>query len=209
MGTKLLKAEQSGSIEEAARLLKEGHLIAFPTDTLYGVGADTFNPRAIQKLFVAKARPLEKGIPILLSDVEYLGEIVSQAPDLAMTLAQRFWPGPLTLIFPKSNHIPGIISPDDTIAVRIPDNDVARKFIRAAGGAVVTSSANRTGEPPALDAQEALAALGDSIAAVLDGGKVSLGIASTIVDCTVSPPQILRHGPLTAEDLSLVEVKGT
>jgi L-threonylcarbamoyladenylate synthase len=206
METKLLKAEQSGAIEEAARLLKAGRLIAFPTDTLYGVGADTFNPRAIQRLFAAKGRPLGKGIPVLLSDVEYLDSIVSEIPDLAITLAKKFWPGPLTLILPKSNHIPKIISPDDTIAVRVPDNGIARKFIRAAGGAVVTSSANRSGEPPALDAQEALAALGDSIAAVLDGGKVPLGIASTIVDCTVSPPQILRHGPLKAEELSLVEV---
>lgn len=209
MVTKLLKAEQAGAIEEAARLLKDGHLIAFPTDTLYGVGADTFNPKAIKKLFAAKGRPLEKGIPILLSDVEYLGDIVSQTSDLAMKLAQNFWPGPLTLILPKRDSISEIISPNENIAVRVPDNDVARKFIRAAGGAVATSSANRSGEPPALDAQEALAALGDSIAAVLDGGKVSLGIASTIVDCTDSPPRILRQGPLTAEELSLAEVEGT
>lgn len=209
MVTKLLKAEQAGAIEEAARLLKDGHLIAFPTDTLYGVGADTFNPRAIKKLFAAKGRPLEKGIPVLLSDVEYLGEIVGQTSDLTMKLAQKFWPGPLTLILPKRDSISEIISPDENIAVRVPDNDVARKFIRAAGGAVATSSANRSGEPPALDAQEALAALGDSIAAVLDGGKVSLGIASTIVDCTDFPPRILRQGPLTAEELSLAEVKGT
>lgn len=209
MVTKLLKAEQAGAIEEAARLLKDGHLIAFPTDTLYGVGADTFNPRAIKKLFAAKGRPLEKGIPVLLSDVEYLGEIVGQTSDLTMKLAQKFWPGPLTLILPKRDSISEIISPDENIAVRVPDNDVARKFIRAAGGAVATSSANRSGEPPALDAQEALAALGDSIAAVLDGGKVSLGIASTIVDCTDSPPRILRQGPLTAEELSLAEVEGT
>lgn len=209
MVTKLLKAEQAGAIEEAARLLKDGHLIAFPTDTLYGVGADTFNPRAIKKLFAAKGRPLEKGIPVLLSDVEYLGEIVGQTSDLTMKLAQKFWPGPLTLILPKRDSISEIISPDENIAVRVPDNDVARKFIRAAGGAVATSSANRSGEPPALDAQEALAALGDSIAAVLDGGKVSLGIASTIVDCTDFPPRILRQGPLTAEELSLAEVEGT
>lgn len=209
METKRLKAEQSGAIEEAAKLLKAGHLIAFPTDTLYGVGADTSNPSAIQKLFASKGRPLEKGIPILLSDVDYLGKIVSQTPNIAMRLAQNFWPGPLTLILPKRDSISKIISPDENIAVRVPDNDVAREFIRAAGGAVATSSANRSGEPPALDAQEAVAALGDSIAAVLDGGKVSLGIASTIVDCTVSPPRILRQGPLTAEELSLAEVEGT
>lgn len=207
METKLLNADQTGAIEEAARLLKSGHLIAFPTDTLYGVGADIFNPLAIQQLYVAKRRSLKKGIPILLSDVDKLEDVVSQIPDSALSLAQKFWPGPLTLILPKRDQIPGSISPDDNVAVRVPDNVVARNFIRAAGGAVATSSANRSGEPPALDAQDALGALGDSIAAVLDGGRVSLGVASTIVDCTVSPPRILREGPLSKEELSLVRVK--
>ena len=209
MQSKLLNADQTGAIEEAARLLKSGHLIAFPTDTLYGVGADILNAQAIQQLYVAKGRSLKKGIPVLLSDIGKLEDIVRQTPDFALSLAQKFWPGPLTLILPKQDHIPGIISPDDNVAVRVPDNDVARKFIRAAGGMVVTSSANRSGEPPAQNAQEALAALGDSIAAVLDGGRVVLGVASTIVDCTISPPRILREGPLSTEDLSLVKVKET
>lgn len=207
METKLLNADQNGAIEDAARLLKSGYLIAFPTDTLYGVGADIINPLAIQQLYVAKRRSLNKGIPVLLSDIDKLEDIVSQIPDPALSLAQKYWPGPLTLILPKRDYLPKIISPDDNIAVRVPDNEVARKFIQAAGGAVVTSSANRSGEPPALDAQGALAALGDSIAAILDGGRVSLGIASTIVDCTVSPPRILREGPLTVEELSLAMVK--
>lgn len=209
MQSKLLNADQTGAIEEAARLLKSGHLIAFPTDTLYGVGADIINTQAIQQLYVAKGRSLKKGIPVLLSDIGKLKDIVSQTPDFALLLAQKFWPGPLTLILPKQDHILGIISPDDNVAVRVPDNDVARKFIRAAGGMVVTSSANRSGEPPALDAHDALVALGDSIAAVLDGGRVVLGVASTIVDCTISPPRILREGPLSTEDLSLVKVKET
>lgn len=209
MQSKLLNADQTGAIEEAARLLKSGHLIAFPTDTLYGVGADILNAQAIQQLYVAKGRSLKKGIPVLLSDIGKLKDIVSQTPDFALSLAQKYWPGPLTLILPKQDHIPGIISPDDNVAVRVPDNDVARKFIRSSGGAVATSSANRSGEPPALNAQEALAALGDSIAAVLDGGRVVLGVASTIVDCTISPPRILREGPLSSEDLSLVKVKET
>ena len=209
MQSKLLNADQTGAIEEAARLLKSGHLIAFPTDTLYGVGADILNAQAIQQLYVAKGRSLKKGIPVLLSDIGKLEDIVRQTPDFALSLAQKFWPGPLTLILPKQDHIPGIISPDDNVAVRVPDNDVARKFIRSSGGAVATSSANRSGEPPALNAQEALAALGDSIAAVLDGGRVVLGVASTIVDCTISPPRILREGPLSTKDLSLVKVKET
>ncbi len=209
MQSKLLNADQTGAIEEAARLLKSGHLITFPTDTLYGVGADILNAQAIQQLYVAKGRSLKKGIPVLLSDIGKLEDIVRQTPDFALSLAQKYWPGPLTLILPKQDHIPGIISPDDNVAVRVPDNDVARKFIRSSGGAVATSSANRSGEPPALNAQEALAALGDSIAAVLDGGRVVLGVASTIVDCTISPPRILREGPLSSEDLSLVKVKET
>lgn len=207
METKLLNADQRGAIEEAARLLKSGHLIAFPTDTLYGVGADILNPLAIQQLYEAKRRSLNKGIPILLSDVDKIENVVSQIPDSAISLAQKFWPGPLTLILRKHDHLPGIISPNDNVAVRVPGNDVARKFIREAGGVVVTSSANRSGELPALDAYEALTALGDSIAAVLDGGRVPIGIPSTIVDCTTSPPKILREGPLSKEELSLVRVK--
>ncbi|MCI0396288.1 MAG: threonylcarbamoyl-AMP synthase [Chloroflexi bacterium] len=204
MDTRILDARQPGAIEEAARQLKRGQLVAFPTDTLYGVGADPFNGEAIDRLYQAKERPLEKGIPVLLADVADLEKMVKAVPAVARPLMARFWPGPLTLIMPRRADLPAALSPNEGIAVRIPDNAVARRFIRAAGGAVATSSANRAGEAPACDAHEALVALRGLVAVVLDGGLVHYGQASTILDCTCHPPQLLREGPIAAKNLPLV-----
>ena len=184
-------------------LLGEAQLVVFPTDTLYGVGADPFNPVAIERLYEAKGRSLDKGIPILLADLHDLDKVVRAKPAPTQGLIERFWPGPLTLILPRRSGLPANISPNENIAVRIPESEVARAVIRAAGGAVATSSANRSGEPGARSAGEALSALGGIVAAIVDGGSVEHGAASTIVDCTVTPPRILRPGPLTAEDLGL------
>jgi len=203
MKTELLDATQSGAVEEAATLLRAGRLVIFPTDTLYGIGADAFNSAAIDALYEVKQRPRSKGIPILLADPDDLDKVAQGVPDRARPLIERFWPGPLTLVVPQRPHLPKNISPNENVAVRIPDNGVARVLIRAAGGAVATSSANRTGQPPAHDAQEAMAALAGLAAAILDGGPVAFGAPSTIVDCTADPPRILREGPLSAEALSL------
>lgn len=203
MKTELLDATQSGAVEEAATLLKEGRLVIFPTDTLYGIGADAFNAEAIDALYEVKQRPQAKGIPILLADPDDLDKVALGLPGQARPLSERFWPGPLTLVVPRRPTLPSNISPNENVAVRIPDNGVARALIRAAGGAVATSSANRTGQPPAHNAQEAMAALAGLAAAVLDGGPVAHGAPSTIVDCTADPPRILREGPLSAEALSL------
>ncbi|MDX1614618.1 MAG: L-threonylcarbamoyladenylate synthase [Candidatus Promineifilaceae bacterium] len=194
-----MQADQSKAIEQAAALLRQGELIAYPTDTLYGVGAAAFDEQAVRRLFAAKRRPLSKGIPILLADAADLETVVSHVSAAAQRLIDRHWPGPLTLILPRRPELPPSLAPGDTVAVRVPDHDLARKFIAAAGGAVATSSANRSGEPAALDAQQALAALGDVVAAVLDGGPVQHGQASTIVDCTTTPLRILRPGPLPAD----------
>ncbi|MDX1665541.1 MAG: L-threonylcarbamoyladenylate synthase [Candidatus Promineifilaceae bacterium] len=203
MKTVYLHADEPGAIARAAMLLGEAQLVVFPTDTLYGVGADPFNPVAIERLYEAKGRSLDKGIPILLADLHDLDKVVRAKPAPTQGLIERFWPGPLTLILPRRSGLPANISPNENIAVRIPESEVARAVIRAAGGAVATSSANRSGEPGARSAGEALSALGGIVAAIVDGGPVEHGAASTIVDCTVTPPRILRPGPLTAEDLGL------
>ena len=203
MKTVTLQPSEPGAIAQAALLLREGHLVVFPTDTLYGVGADPFSPDALARLYEAKGRSAEKGIPILLADLADLEKVVHASPAPTQRLIERFWPGPLTLVLPRQPGLPSIISPNENIAVRIPENEVARAVIRAAGGAVATSSANRSGEPGARTAREALAALVGRVAAVVDGGAVEHGAASTIVDCTATPPRILRPGPLTAEDLGL------
>lgn len=201
MKTEHLYAGQSGSIERAAGMLSEGKLVAFPTDTLYGVGADAFDETALAALFQVKGRSLEKGIPVLLADREHIDLVARKIPPYASELIERFWPGPLTLVVPRRMDLPANLSPNSNIAVRMPDHDVARALIRAAGGAVATTSANLSGAPAARDAGEALRALHGRVAAVVDAGPAPHGIASTIVDCTVDPPQILRRGALSAGEL--------
>ncbi len=206
MKTKHLYAAESGALEEAAALLKAGQLIAFPTDTLYGVGVDAFNVQAIEELYRVKERPRIKGIPILLADAADIDKVAAEVPAPAAELIERFWPGPLTLIVPRKVELPQNLSPNENIAVRIPDNEVARALIRMAGGALATSSANRSGDEPAREAAQVMDALRGRIAAVLDGGPVVHGVPSTIVDCTTPQPRILRAGPLTATELSLERV---
>jgi L-threonylcarbamoyladenylate synthase len=203
MRTKLLSASNAGAINTASQLLKSGDLVAYPTDTLYGIGAEAFNHTAIERLYEVKARPRRKGIPVLLADPDDIDFIVKEVSDPAQKLIDQFWPGPLTLVLPISANLPKNISPDLGVAVRIPDNAIARNFIRACGGAVATTSANRSGEQPARDAQEVMAFLDGSIAAVLDGGLVQYGIGSTILDCRFQPPKLLREGPITIETLPM------
>jgi L-threonylcarbamoyladenylate synthase len=197
--TRRLNPQVSGAITEAAALLRQGELVAFPTDTLYGVGCDAFNAEAIERLYAIKERPSEKGIPILLADGDDLDKVALAIPAIALTLIERFWPGPLTLIVPKKTSLPANLSPNEGIAVRLPAHQIARHLIREAGGAIATSSANVSGAEPARNGDEAWQALAGRVAAVVDGGPVRHGLSSTIVDCTVAPPRLIRPGPLSTE----------
>lgn len=201
MKTEYLYAGYPGAIERAADLLKAGQLVVFPTDTLYGVGGLAFNNAAVTALYQVKGRSLEKGIPILLADGDHVQLVAKDIPGIAQSMMDNVWPGALTLIVPRREGLPEGISPNANIAVRIPEHPVARAIIRAAGGAVATSSANLSGAAPARDAQEALQALEGRVAAVVDDGPAPRGVASTIVDCTVQPPRILRQGALSADKL--------
>lgn len=196
-------AAAAGTIERAAALLNEGKLVVFPTDTLYGLGAAVFNEAAVAALYQVKGRSLEKGIPVLLADREHLHLVARDIPDTALALSERFWPGPLTIIVPRRADLPQTVSPNANVAVRIPDHEVARALIRAAGGALATTSANLSGAPAACTAQEALQMLQGRVAAVVDGGPAPQGMASSIIDCTVDPPQIVREGALAADRLSV------
>jgi L-threonylcarbamoyladenylate synthase len=178
-----------------------GRLVVFPTDTVYGVGVNPFDQRAIEQLYAVKERPLDKGIPVLLADLEDLNRVVRMIPPTAWQLIERFWPGPLTLILLRQPGLPSILAPEDTVAVRIPDHSVVRALIRAAGGAVATTSANLSGQQPARNAKEALVALTGRVSAVLDGGPSPGELASTIVDCTKAEPEIVRIGPISADEL--------
>ncbi|MGD2078448.1 MAG: L-threonylcarbamoyladenylate synthase [Chloroflexota bacterium] len=202
METILLDANAPDAIREAADFVRAGQLVAFPTDTLYGVGSSIDDGRPISRLFVAKERSLAKGIPILLADAGDVDLVAADVPPVARDFMTRYWPGPLTIIVARRPGLPAVLAPGNSVAVRVPDHPVARRFIRAAGGAVAATSANLSGRQPALNAGEAMAALGGRIAAVLDGGPVRVGQASTIVDCTADPPLIVRQGPVPASALS-------
>lgn len=203
MNTLHLQASEPFDLAKAAALLRQGQLVVFPTDTVYGVGALVSDADAIDALYRVKGRPEDKGIPVLLAEAAGVELVARDVPPRAQELIARFWPGPLTLILPRRPDLPANLTAGDTVAVRVPDDAVAQAIIRDAGGAVAATSANRSGDLPARTAEGALAALEGKVAAVVDGGPAPHGISSTIVDCTTDPPVILREGPLTGTDLSL------
>ncbi len=186
MKTRLLQADAPGAVEEAAAALARGELVAFPTDTVYGLAAGHDH---LRKLYDAKDRPKDKRIPVLLSDAANLEASAIVTP-AARVLARRFWPGPLTLVLVRPRR--------GTQAYRVPDHALARRLIAASGGGLPVTSANRSGGPDARTAQEVLAQLEGRVALVLDGGATPGGVASTVVDCTTDEPKILREGAIPA-----------
>jgi L-threonylcarbamoyladenylate synthase len=194
----VLPASDPAALEKAAALLRAGDLVAFPTDTVYGVGAIFSNAAAVKSIYLAKGRPDSKGIPLLLASLADLPFVAAEVSDRASRLAAAFWPGPLTLVLPKSPAVPPAVSQTSTVAVRVPDHPLARALITAVGAPLAVTSANRSGEPATVAPTVVRQTLGDRIAAILDGGLAPGGIPSTILDCTVDPPHILRPGPIPA-----------
>jgi L-threonylcarbamoyladenylate synthase len=203
--TQLFVSNDPDTLPAVAEAIQNSELIIIPTDTVYGVGASAFDETAIQCLYFVKHRSAEKGIPILLADVSDLQKAATNVPRYAQALIARFWPGPLTLVLPKRKDLPPSISETESVAVRIPDHDVSRAIIRAAGGMLATTSANLSGLAPAKNAHDALKDLAGTVAVVVDDGPSAGTVASTVVDCTGDSIRILRPGPLTMEDL--LEVK--
>ena len=201
--TRLIPATQPDAIEQALRILRAGGLAAFPTDTVYGLGALAFDGPAVESIYAAKDRPVEKAIPILIADADDLDKVAVDIPPMARILAARFWPGPLTLVVPKQPTLPAAVSATATVAVRIPDHPVARALLRAAGPMAVTS-ANLSGQPSPVEAEEVMRQLNGRIPLVLDGGVTPGGIPSTLVDCLGAEPVLLREGPLTKEQILAV-----
>jgi len=189
-------------VQQAAALLRAGELVAFPTDTVYGVGAIAWNREAVGKLYMAKLRAADKAIPILLADPVDLDLVARDLSLAAHRLAGRFWPGPLTLVVPKSAQVPDeVTSGGDNIAVRVPDHALARALIREAGAPLATTSANLSGGASPVTAHEVSAQLAGRIAMILDGGRCPGGVASTVVDLTGPSPAILRPGPISLEEI--------
>ena len=203
MKTVIIPAENVDAIAHALEILNHGGLVAFPTDTVYGVGALAFDAVAVESIYAAKDRPVEKAIPILIGGPEDLDKVVVEIPSIAAKLAARFWPGALTLVVPKHPHLPEVVSATPTVGVRVPDHPVARALLSAAGPMAVTS-ANISGEASPKTAKEVSRQLNGRIPLILDGGETPGGVPSTVVNCLGTEPVILREGPVTLKDIQFV-----
>lgn len=192
-------------ISEAGSILKQGGLVAFPTETVYGLGANALDEEAAKKTYAAKGRPSDNPLIVHIADIQALEEIAVNIPPETEELAFHFWPGPLTMIFEKSEKVPyGTTGGLDTVAVRMPSDLIARELILAAGGFVSAPSANTSGRPSPTTAEHVREDLDGKIEMILDGGSVDIGLESTILDMTVTPPMILRPGAITADMLEKV-----
>jgi len=200
METEILSANLSNAITRALGILRAGGLVAFPTDTVYGVGALVFDGKAVLSIYTAKDRPIEKAVPVLIGDMDGLDEVAIDIPKTAQVLASCFWPGPLTILLTKKPELPEAVSATSTIGVRVPNHEVARALLRAAGPMAVTS-ANVSGQASPKTAEEVFAQLGGRIELIIDGGKTPGGVPSTLVDCTGDEIRILREGPITEDEL--------
>lgn len=196
------EAIDGAAIERAGAILKRGGLVAFPTETVYGLGGDALNPEASRKIYAAKGRPSDNPLIVHIADMAHLEPIVTSVPPLAEKLAEAWWPGPLTMIFGKTDLVPYETSGGlDTVAVRMPVHPVAAALIRAAGGYIAAPSANTSGRPSPTVAQHVIDDLDGRIDMILDGGEVNIGLESTIVDFTEDVPVILRPGYISLEML--------
>ncbi len=189
--------------EKAGAILKKGGLVAFPTETVYGLGADALNREASEKIYAAKGRPSDNPLIVHITNMEDLEKIVETIPKEAYIVAEKYWPGPLTMIFEKREIVPYETTGGlDTVAVRMPSDETAREVIRAGGGYIAAPSANTSGRPSPTMAGHVEEDLGGRIDMIVDGGAVEIGVESTILDMTVTPPMILRPGKITKEMLA-------
>ena len=200
MRTEILPASATDTLTRALAVLQEGGLVAFPTDTVYGVGALAFDGAAIESIYAAKDRPVETAIPVLIAEVKALEKVAVAIPEVARRLASRFWPGPLTILVPKRGDLPEAISATATVGVRVPDHKTARALLRAAGPMAVTS-ANISGAESPVTAEQVHQQLGGRIPLIIDGGRTPGGVPSTLVDCTDPDLKILRQGPIGFAEL--------
>lgn len=191
-----------GLIKHAARILQTGGLVIFPTDTLYGLGANIYDDVATKRVFEIKKRPLNKSLPVLIADSKELASLAQEIPPLAKALIDSFWPGQLTLIFKKTGKVSTILTGGkDTVAVRIPDHPISLALIREAGFPLTGPSANITGVEPPTTAEEAAKTLGDMVDLIIDTGPCPVGAPSTVLDLTGSKPRILREGAISRQVL--------
>lgn len=198
----LTERASQDQLAQAGELLKQGGLVAFPTETVYGLGGDALNPNAAHAIYAAKGRPSDNPLIVHITNMGALEQIVAELPQAAYVLAERFWPGPLTMIFKKNERIPYETTGGlDTVAVRMPSDAVARALIDASTGYIAAPSANTSGRPSPTTAAHVAEDLSGKIDMIIDGGAVGIGLESTIVDLTEAVPMVLRPGFITLEML--------
>ncbi|MCF6093201.1 threonylcarbamoyl-AMP synthase [Microaerobacter geothermalis] len=191
-------------IKEAAEYLRKNEVVAFPTETVYGLGGNAMSPLAVQKIFTAKGRPGDNPLIVHIAERDQVREIVSSIPDQAISLMEEFWPGPLTLLFPKGKQVPDQVTAGlDTVAVRMPDHPVALALLKESRLPIAAPSANRSGRPSPTTAQHVWEDLHGRIAGIVDGGPTQVGVESTVLDVSAPIPTILRPGGITIEELRM------
>jgi L-threonylcarbamoyladenylate synthase len=200
MKTEVLPASDPNALRHAVDVLRHKGLVAFPTDTVYGVGALAFKAEAVQGLYTVKGRSTDKAIAVLVARQADLINVAKELTPSAQKLAQKYWPGSLTLVVPKHPNLPEAVSTLPTVGVRLPNHPVTQKLIELTGPLAVTS-ANRSGQANTLTADEVLVQLAGRIDLLLDGGRTPGGVPSTVVDCTGPEPIVLREGPISAEEI--------
>ena len=190
------------AIKKAGDILKAGGLVAFPTETVYGLGGNALDPQASMKIYAAKGRPSDNPLIVHIAELEQLEKITTEIPEGARILAEKYWPGPLTMILPKADIVPRETTGGlDSVAVRFPSDRIAQELIKAGGGFVAAPSANTSGRPSPTMAEHVEEDLGDAIDMIIDGGQVNIGLESTIVDFTEDIPVVLRPGYISLEML--------
>jgi L-threonylcarbamoyladenylate synthase len=204
--TKIIKFStehpDASQIQHAVELLRAGGLVAFPTETVYGLGADALNSEAVQKVFAAKGRPSDNPLIVHIASLENVQQFAETISDKGVQLAKRFWPGPLTLVTKKKNIVPDIVTAGlETVALRVSDHPVTLELLGQFKGGIVGPSANISGRPSPTSAEHVYNDLNGKIDLIIDAGPTTLGVESTVLDVTVDPPIILRIGGLTREDI--------
>ncbi|MCI7812070.1 MAG: L-threonylcarbamoyladenylate synthase [Lachnospiraceae bacterium] len=206
METKIVRISEDHEeqwVKEAGQILKNGGLVAFPTETVYGLGANALDEKAAAKIYAAKGRPSDNPLIVHIADFSDLEKIVEKVPEEAVKLAKAFWPGPLTMIMRKNDKVPyGTTGGLETVAVRMPSDEVAQKLIRSGGGYIAAPSANTSGRPSPTSAAHVIEDLNGKIDMILDGGSVGIGLESTIIDLSEDVPTILRPGFITQKMMS-------
>lgn len=200
-----LSSSLAEQVQAAVALLKNGGVVAYPTDTLYGLGADFSSQKAVQRVLDIKGRASEMGLPLLLADADDLALVAAAIPDAVLVLARLFWPGALTLVVPRSSVVLDLVTGGrDTVAVRVPDHPVPLALARGLGRPITGTSANLAGQPPALTAEDVRSVLGESVDMIIDGGPALLGTQSTIVDATGPLLKLVRPGAISLSDIRSV-----